>query len=49
MAAAVSIKDIDAFFGIQELQELCGSGVKIPEILLHGEEDLESFKPILAG
>ena len=47
-ANAVAIRDIDAFFEIPELKALSG-GKNIPEILLHGEEELESIRPLVAG
>jgi acyl dehydratase len=46
--AATCASDIHAFFEIPELKELC-SGLEIPEILLHGEEDLEMFGPLRVG
>lgn len=48
MASAFSIKDIHAFFENKQIQKLAGS-LKLPEILLHGEEDLECFKPLVPG
>jgi acyl dehydratase len=51
MSSALAIRDIDDFFAIPEIKELGKrSGViGIPEVLLHGEEESESFMPMEPG
>jgi acyl dehydratase len=51
MSSALGIRDIDEFFAIPEIKELGKrSGViGIPEVLLHGEEESESFMPMGPG
>ena len=51
MSSALGIRDIDDFLAIPEIKELGKrSGVfGIPEVLLHGEEESESFTAMVPG
>jgi acyl dehydratase len=48
ISSCLGSKDVDAFFVVPELKDLC-DGKSIPELVLHGEEDIESIAPVEPG